>query len=141
MATNHTEHWDLNQWEAEDGVCRADFNDDNQKIETALTRLGSCFSIGATGYDSSADVTVELGRKPLMVIVFCEYGFKSAYSTTFPGHAIAMQGMDGYRDEGSSATHEKLALKLTDTGFTLYKNGLSTKFGPYYYLALFDPMA
>ena len=39
MATNHTEHYGLCQWEATDQVLRTDFNEDNQKIEAELARL------------------------------------------------------------------------------------------------------
>lgn len=37
MATNHTTNFHLNQWEPADQVLRTDFNEDNAKLETALT--------------------------------------------------------------------------------------------------------
>ena len=36
MASNHTEHFSLNQWQADDQVLRTDFNEDNAKIDSAL---------------------------------------------------------------------------------------------------------
>ena len=46
MSTNHTPNFNLCQWEADDKVLRADFNDDNQKIDAALAGLqqskGNC---------------------------------------------------------------------------------------------------
>lgn len=39
MATNHTEHYGLSQWEATDAVLRTDFNEDNAKIDAELARL------------------------------------------------------------------------------------------------------
>ena len=36
MASNYTEHYRLNQWEAEDAVRRVDFNADNAKIDAAI---------------------------------------------------------------------------------------------------------
>lgn len=36
MAAKQTPHYQLNQWEAEDAVLRSDFNDDNQKIDSAI---------------------------------------------------------------------------------------------------------
>ena len=36
MSTNKTQHYQLNQWEAEDKVLRTEFNEDNQKIDQAL---------------------------------------------------------------------------------------------------------
>ena len=142
MASNHTENWGLNQWEAEDAVFRADFNEDNQKIEAALTKLSKFFSIGeVTGYDATADVTINLGRQPALIIIFCKYGFKSAYGNTYPGTAVAMPGMIGYRDAGSDTSTLQKALEVTDTGFTVYRDALSIYCPPYYYLALFDPVA
>lgn len=39
MATNQTEHFQLNQWVPEDAVLREDFNADNQKLDRALNTL------------------------------------------------------------------------------------------------------
>lgn len=39
MPTNHTEHYNLSQWLPEDKVLRTDFNEDNQKIDAALSEL------------------------------------------------------------------------------------------------------
>ncbi len=36
MASSYTEHYRLNQWEAEDPVRRVDFNEDNAQIDAAL---------------------------------------------------------------------------------------------------------
>ena len=41
MATNHTANYQLNQWEATDQVLRSDFNEDNVKVDTALTGLAA----------------------------------------------------------------------------------------------------
>ena len=42
MASNYTENYSLCQWEATDAVLRTDFNEDNQKIDTALkTQAGN----------------------------------------------------------------------------------------------------
>ena len=48
MASNHTQHYGLCQWEATDAVLRTDFNEDNQKIDTALkTQAGSISDLTA----------------------------------------------------------------------------------------------
>ena len=39
MASNHTEHFSLNKWQADDQVKRTDFHEDNAKIEAALNDL------------------------------------------------------------------------------------------------------
>lgn len=48
MASNHTQHYGLCQWEATDAVLRADFNEDNQKIDAALkTQAGSISNLSS----------------------------------------------------------------------------------------------
>ena len=48
MASNYTEKYGLCQWEATDAVLRADFNEDNQKIDTALkTQAGNISDLTA----------------------------------------------------------------------------------------------
>ncbi len=39
MASNHTEHFSLNQWLPDDQVKRTDFNENNAKIDAALNDL------------------------------------------------------------------------------------------------------
>ncbi len=39
MATNHTEHCQLSQWEPDDQVLRTDFNADHKKIDAVLEKL------------------------------------------------------------------------------------------------------
>ena len=36
MASQHTQHYQLNQWQATDQVLRTDFNADNVRLEAAL---------------------------------------------------------------------------------------------------------
>lgn len=42
MATNHTAKFGLCLWEAEDKVLRADFNEDNEKIDEVLGEMNDC---------------------------------------------------------------------------------------------------
>ena len=53
MASNHTQHYGLCQWEATDAVLRTDFNEDNQKIDTALKTQASNIS----------DLTAQMANK------------------------------------------------------------------------------
>ncbi len=39
MASQHTEHYQLNQWSLDDPVQMEDFNEDNRKVDQALTWL------------------------------------------------------------------------------------------------------
>lgn len=95
MPSNFTEHYQLSQWEPEDAVRRADFNEDNAKIDAAIkaqadalaaeaftrealagqvAKLGDCL-IHTTGYSgngsgtSSAARTLTFPSKPYMVII------------------------------------------------------------------------
>ena len=53
MASNHTQHYGLCQWEATDAVLRTDFNEDNQKIDTALKAQAGSIS----------DLTAQMANK------------------------------------------------------------------------------
>ena len=46
MSTNKTQHYQLNQWEAEDKVLRAEFNQDNAKLDSAMKEASKAFVIG-----------------------------------------------------------------------------------------------
>ena len=79
MPTNHTEHYSLSQWEAEDKVLRTDFNEDNARIDAALAgleaRKGNCRieyrSYVGTGYSGPEHPTViTFSRQPLFIIIF-----------------------------------------------------------------------
>ena len=39
MASSYTEHFQLNQWAAEDPVLREDFNADNAKLDKVIPRI------------------------------------------------------------------------------------------------------
>ena len=55
MASYHTEHFSLNQWQADDQVKRTDFNEDNAKIDAALNDLsGGLAAAQAEKADQSA---------------------------------------------------------------------------------------
>ena len=41
MASKYTENYGLCQWEATDQVLRTEFNEDNQKVDTALNKLSA----------------------------------------------------------------------------------------------------
>lgn len=41
MASNHTQHYGLSQWEDTDQVLRTDFNEDNTRLDAALKNTAS----------------------------------------------------------------------------------------------------
>ena len=93
MSTNYTENYNLCQWEASDKVLRTDFNDDNAKLETALTRIEATanaaktqaqtitnnaytktgyrpFAVGTYHGDTQANRVIPLGFRPKFVFLF-----------------------------------------------------------------------
>ena len=138
---NQTSNFGLNQWEKEDRIQMEDFNADNAKIEAALTTLSGTVAIGVLeSYNGSADISVNLGRQPAMVMIGNRVGWSNAIgsnSTTYaPAHTVALPGYPGYRSSMVNTPMTTVALEVTETGFKLHA-GFSADFAPYYYLALF----
>lgn len=88
MASNHTEHYNLCQWEATDQVLRTDFNEDNAKVDAALNALaaqdtalnelvnqrGNCqlYTTSYTGTGSAGESdpnSVTFPQKPVFVMI------------------------------------------------------------------------
>ena len=98
MASNYTANYQLNQWDAEDKVLRADFNADNLKIDGALAEgaaalelvkasalkiaTGTYIGNGKYGYGAliTLDFSSTLGRAPKLLIIHesADYGFDAA---------------------------------------------------------------
>ena len=66
MASSYTEHFQLNQWAAEDPVLREDFNADNAKLDKVIPRIVT----GTYTGDGTADRTIYLGFRPKAVLLF-----------------------------------------------------------------------
>ena len=58
MASNHTQHYGLCQWEATDAVLRTDFNEDNTKIEAAFAAMEE----NKADYSIVLFLSTEIGR-------------------------------------------------------------------------------
>lgn len=99
MASNHTEHYGLSQWEKTDKVLMEDFNADNAKIDaalgalagaaeeqgealaahtSALSKTGNC-AVMVTSYsgNSTASVTINCPYPPVYVYVRCQTNGKA----------------------------------------------------------------
>ena len=104
MASNYTTNYQLNQWEAGDQVLRTEFNQDNQKIDTALAGLaaqntelaaavankGNCqlyttSYVGTGTYNSTSSCSLSFPGTPLVVLI----GACSSQGTLF----CALSGM------------------------------------------------
>ena len=93
MASSYTEHFQLNQWAAEDPVLREDFNADNAKLDKAIPRIVT----GTYTGDGTADRTIYLGFRPKAVLLFPEDGTTCFYYC--PPNYFTCQGgliLDGY---------------------------------------------
>ena len=110
---NYTEHYQLHQWEPEDSFLRTDFNEDHEKIDTALNGLaeqnaalndlvsqcGNCrvYTTSYTGtgtYGESNPCVLTLPFKPVLMMVIGNNtsGFTTCDSPAF----ITMKGREGY---------------------------------------------
>ena len=138
----HTTNYNLNQWEDGDVVRREDFNADNAAIDAALKSVSDAIATKAeivfgtyTG-DGNASQTINLGRKPRIVLVEPASGVRVGANDD-PYGALAAQG-----HPAMLSTYN--VLTLDDTGFTAYyRSGnsysvyLNKKNYGYYYLAIF----
>ena len=119
MASNQTENYGLNQWEATDQVLRTDFNTDNAKIDAALKELanrnaelkltlgsqaeqimkrGNCsierFTYTGTDDDSA---TVSFAKSPLLFIIISS-------DDVVLGSALSTKATSISYDQGSHST-------------------------------------
>lgn len=73
MASGQTEHFGLNQWNAEDKVLREEFNRDNAKIDEMLKTIPQLVFGTYTG-DGQATRTIELDFTPSALYVVASDG-------------------------------------------------------------------
>ena len=84
MASNYTTNYQLNQWEAGDQVLRVEFNQDNQKIDTALAGLAAQNAEHATVLAGQAAMLAGKGNCQIQITSYT--GDDSASRTlTFDG--------------------------------------------------------
>ena len=85
MASGQTTNYGLNQWAAEDPVLRTDFNQDNAKLDAALSQLsnstarkGNCQIVSGTyvgtGTCRTVYTSLEIGFAPKFILVLNEGG-------------------------------------------------------------------
>ena len=127
---NKTTNFALNQWAPEDDFLRTDFNEDNAKIESALTELNA--QISGVGYvfgsytgNSTYPRTITLGFQPKIVLLFSREG-KTYFNGIFGGLLGA-----GYPLQNGST----IFVQTTTTGFQLLRDYVNDKDYTYYYIA------
>lgn len=141
MASNHTEHFSLNQWQADDQVKRTDFNEDNAKIDAALNDLSGglakkattavlealskklasmpCLVTGTYTGDGTDSRLISLGFQPKALLVMREEGYSARPYTddyygglALPGKPVCLQTSYG----------TNYILTIESKGFRVYYN-------------------
>ncbi len=141
MSTNKTTHYQLNQWEPEDKVLRTEFNQDNAKLDSALTQaaqeraeLQAAIPKIVTGTyegNGAASRAIPLDFAPRAVLVCTQAGLTyspNASGYMFGGLALPGKPASHRYKRGTAYPYEYYpGVELTDTGFTVYE----TKIGDY----------
>lgn len=129
-----TANFALNQWEPGDNFLRTDFNEDNAKIDAALT-LKSELVVGTYTGDGEKSLTIELDFQPKAVYLCTQSGMagidNGAYYYTYGGLALPDSPLIS-EDYGT-------VMEITATGFQLTASDrcpVNRKNEVYHYFAL-----
>lgn len=120
---SYTTHYGLHQWVPEDDFLRTDFNEDLEKIDTALGEICETADSKATIItgiytgDGAEERTISLGFQPKALYICTEGGLAGTSSGSymiygglaFPGHPIV--------DEGHV---DNVAVEIVSSGFQLF---------------------
>ena len=159
MASNHTEHFSLNQWQADDQVKRTDFNEDNAKIDAALNDLSGglaekattaaletvskklaampCLVTGTYTGDGTDSRLISLGFQPKALLVMTDEGYSARpYTDDYYG-GLALPGKPAGLQTSYGTNY---ILTIESKGFRVYYNRdryilSNQKDTNYYYLA------
>lgn len=164
MASGQTSNYGLNQWQASDKVLRTEFNQDNQKVDTALKGLDSKIDSSVSQLGDSVDSDLALLENRLSLLEgkvtigsYVGNGEHASYNSchlTFPKRPtlVLILGtlsaiFSGYPDQGAStppAGDNNATNVFTWSGSTLsWYNSLSSYYQlndegeTYHYLALY----
>ena len=104
---SYTQHYQLHQWASTDDFLRTDFNEDLEKIDTAL---GGKPEIVTGAYSGNGNETqdIALGFQPLALIVISQSGMTNTTYHCYGG--LALPGTPCYFNNLN-------AIELTSTGF------------------------
>ena len=84
MASNYTTNYQLNQWEARDQVLRTEFNQDNQKIDTALAANAEAIAAEVVARTALAETVAGKGNCQLHYSAYTGNG-NTSRTFTFSG--------------------------------------------------------
>ena len=126
MAT-YTPNYGLHQWVPEDNFLRTDFNEDFQKIDTALGQKAEAANttsrltalegrvevrIGSYTGDGAESRTISLGFTPKAVLLECDMGHRSDSYIRYGGLALNGKPVVGMSNH--------TALEIVSGGFIVY---------------------
>ena len=124
MASNYTEHYGLCQWEATDQVLREEFNEDNRKVDEALSNMASALSKIVTGSyvgNGAGTRTISLGFTPKAVYVCHESGQTFNCNGNYCYGGLALNGKPVKSEPGASV------VKIVSSGFEVHYDIANTK--------------
>ncbi len=135
MSTNYTQNYSLCQWEPQDKVLRTDFNDDNIKLDAALTELreelGAVRALAETAYttrfpqvlagsytgDGKEMQHINLGFRPKAVFVLKslpQLSLETSYTKYLYGGLATRENLSG---ADPKRWDNFAAVMVTSTGF------------------------
>ena len=128
---NYTEHYQLHQWEPGDAFLRTDFNEDLEKIDTALEGKGNCRiatgSYAGTGeYGKSHPNTIQLPFPAQIVLL--DVSTCHSFNSTPEYYLLFRQAAEFMPDDTSNGSN---VLTWSDSAVSWYYTD-SHSDGPFY---------
>lgn len=123
MPTNHTENYQLSQWERSDRIQMEDFNSDNAKIDAALTQLQATALRIHTGLyigEGKPEKTIELPFTPKFMWLERYPNQRMRIILTDKGLFLVRQFNEQPRASGNGE-----GVIVTQNGSTIHLEGLS----------------
>jgi len=141
MASNYTPNFGLSQWSADDAVLRADFNEDNRKIDAALCgipKIAAGTYTGTGGSGSSSPNYLTFDFEPQLVII------SQNSATTERAGVLFLRGQTGCGGFGLQENNLNLTLSwegptvvwYTNTGGSPASLQMNSSGSTYHYFAL-----
>ena len=113
----YTEHYHLHQWEPEDNFLRTDFNEDFQKIDSALAAIPVVITGSYMGTGAAEVIHYHLGQRPKLLILSTKNNFSGNTHDCF---LVAVEGiMINFNSAGGQSARYNAWLTFDDNGFSI----------------------
>ena len=134
-----TQHYQLNQWAADDQVLRTDFNADNAKIDAALGAVKGCncrlYVKTYTGTGENGPVVHTFPYRPMAVMIFSNGGGTWLFSALGAGYISGRATINSY--VSTPITWNDRSISIGDAGDTPFYCANSSD-GTYFLVAFLD---